>query len=758
MKEKPSWILYMATFPPRECGIATFTKDLVTAIDKKFAPSIKSKIVAMNNDVTNIYNYPEDVIFEINNSDIQEYIDTAKKINEIEQIKLVNIQHEFGIFGGEYGSYLIAFLEILTKKVVVTFHSVLPNPNEKLRKVVEAISQKCSSIIVMTKTAVDILRNDYKLTGSIEVIPHGIPTMPFVSNTEEKTALGYKNKIILSSFGMMNPGKGYQYVIEALPEVISKFPNLLYIIVGETHPVVRIKEGEQYRNYLESKVKELGIQKHVKFYNKYVKLSEIIKYLQASDVFVCSNTEPNQITSGTLSYAVGAGRAVISTPFLHARDFITPNIGILTEFSNPSSFRDALIKILSDSKFKEKLEKNAYAYTRHMTWPNVALSYMTLFDKYMDLIEKSDNTLPKIKLNHLIRLSDDFGIIQFANNAEADISSGYTLDDNARALIVSCMHFELSGSKATLKRIRIYLKFIKYVQQEDGKLQNIVDSNKNIDKEIWSDDAHGRALWSLGFLLGSKSIPKKLKIEAEEIFKEAIKHANKISSPRAAAFAIIGLFFHNKYMPSSDSIEKMKKLGDHLLSIYRDNLSDEWKWFESYLTYSNSKLPESLFYAHLATGEKKYLDVALSSLDFLISITFETNFFAPVGQKGWYYKNGHKAHFDQQPVDAASMVQTLFLAYKLTRNKKYLNHAMIAFRWFLGKNSLNQIVYNETTGGCHDGIGIGAVNLNQGAESTISYLIARLTFDVPLDVINSESLDIHPADSHMKNSPAQKDA
>ena len=429
MKEKSSWILYMATFPPRECGIATFTKDLVTAIDKKFAPSIKSKIIAMNNDVSNIYNYPKSVILEISHSDIQEYIAAAKKINEIEKIKLVSIQHEFGIYGGDYGCYLIDFLEILTKPVVVTFHSVLPHPNEHLRKVVESIGQRCSGIVVMTKTGVDILRNDYDLAVPIEVIPHGIPLIPFVSSAKEKAVMGYKNKIILSSFGMINAGKGYEYVLDALPEVIDKFPNLLYLIIGETHPAVRMEEGEQYRNYLESKVKELGIQKHVKFYNKYVKLSEIIKYLQATDVFVCSNIDPNQITSGTLAYAVGAGRAVVSTPFLHARDFITPDIGILAEFSNSSSFRDALIKILSDSDYKKKLEEKAYSYTRHMTWPNTASSYMTLFHNYMDPAKKSDYALPKITSDNLTKLSDDSGMMRFANNTKLDIISGHTLDD-----------------------------------------------------------------------------------------------------------------------------------------------------------------------------------------------------------------------------------------------------------------------------------------------------------------------------------------
>ncbi|MBU0628908.1 MAG: glycosyltransferase, partial [Nanoarchaeota archaeon] len=701
--DKSSWILYLGTFPPRECGIATFTKDLTTAADIRFSPLIKSKIVAMNKDSTNIYNYPEDVLFQINDSDIQEYIDTAKNINRINRIKLINIQHEFGIFGGEYGSYLIAFLEVIEKPVVITFHSVLPSPDDKLKRVVQALADKSKCIIVMAKIGEDILRNDYGIKTDIKVIPHGIPKVSFVNSKKEKAKLGYSGKIMLSSFGMVNSGKGYEYVIDALPRVVEKFPNLMYLIVGETHPVVRKNEGEQYRNFIEKKVKDLGLQKNVKFYNKYVTLKEIVQYLQATDIFICSNKNPNQVTSGTLAYAAGAGRAIISTPFLHAKELITQDRGILVEFNNTESFANAIIKILSDPKLKGSMEKNAYANTRNMTWNNVALAYNKIFNKYGALSDKYGANIPKIKLTHLARLTDDFGVIQFADNIEPNLSSGYTLDDNARAMIVCCMHYNSFKDRTKINLIRKYLNCIQHVQDDTGRFHNFVDYNRKVNMENWSEDPHGRAMWALGLLIGTEDIPGEIKKDAENSFKESLKIIDCIKSPRAVAYIIMGLFFYNKQSYSDDNIKKIRELTDHLVSLYKDCSSDEWKWFEEYLTYSNSKLPEAMFYSYLATKDEKYLDIAKESVNFLSSITFEGGVFAPIGHKGWYFKNGKKAYFDQQPVDTASMVQTLTIAYKVTGEKNYLNDAITAFHWFLGKNSLNQVVYDESTGGCHDG-------------------------------------------------------
>lgn len=724
---EPIWILYLGTFPPRECGIATFTKDLTIAMDNKFSPSIKSKIVAINDRGTNFYNYPEDVIFEINDNDISSYIDVAKKINAIDAIKLINIQHEFGIFGGKYGEYLIAFLENVKKPIVIALHSIIPNPNDKLKKIVRTLAEKSSCLVVMAKIGIEILRKDYEIGADIIFIPHGAPTVQFIPSIKKKKALGFSDKILLASFGMMNSGKGYEYVLDALHEVVKKFPNILYLITGATHPIVLRNEGERYRNFLKEKVKELNLQKNVKFNNNYVKIEEIIQLLQATDIYISSNLNPDQIVSGTLAYAMACGKAVISTPFLHAKDAINPERGLLVRLKDSKSYKEAIIRILSNPNLKESIEKNMYSYTRNTTWPNVALACFNLFSKFIVEFDDFEMPFPKIKLSYINKLTDDFGMLQFANYTTPDKLSGYTLDDNARTLLVYTIHFNIFNDSSKLKQIKKHLDFIKFIQQNDNKMYNFVNHNRKINLKSWSEDSHGRAMWALGYLVSSKTISNDLRKEAQVIFEKGLKAVKDIKSPRAIAFIIIGLYFYNQVKKSNDI--QIKKLSNYLISLYFRCSNEEWNWFENYFTYSNSKLPEALFYSYKITKEEKYLRVAKDSLNFLIAITFKNDLFSPVGQNGWYIKEGHKASFDQQPVDVASMVQTLILAYEITKEERYMKLAIIAFEWFLGKNSLNQVIYDESTGGCYDFIGEFSINLNQGAESSVSYLLARHTFE-----------------------------
>ena len=728
IKEAEPCVLYMATYPPRECGIATFTKDVSDAIDRRFFPTLKSKILAMNSNGTSIYNYPKKVSMQISDSEITDYLEVAKKINMSKNIELINIQHEFGIFGGDHGDFLIAFLELVKKPVVITFHSILPQPNEKLKKVVKEIDKRVSAIIVMTKMGVNILREFYDVKSRIFVIPHGIPNTTLETQSREKKNLGLQNRIVLSSFGMLGPGKGYEFVIDALPKVVERFPELLYIIVGETHPVVRKRDGEKYRNFLETKVKELKIQNNVKFYNKYVTLSEIISYLKASDIYISSSENPNQITSGTLVYAMGCGRAVISTPFLHAKDIVTENRGILVEFKNSESFSNSILELMSNEEKRKEMERDAYHYTRHMTWPNVSMSYGRVFKEILGESGKNIKELPRINMKYLMRLTDGFGIIQFANQTTPDLDSGYTLDDNARALLACSMHYEKFREYNQLRLIKTYLDYINYVKGIDGKLYNFVDKSRIVDKNRWSEDAHGRAIWALGYLCSLKNIlPKDMRNKAENLFLESLAVSSIILSPRALAFTIAGLYYYNKEKKSPFIVKNAKRLADILVSQYKANSRPGWEWFEPYLTYSNSKLSEALFYTYEMTQEPHYLEFAKLSLDFLISKTFDNGLFIPIGQRGWYVRDKERAYFDQQPIDAGYNVQTLIAAYNTTKDEKYKDYAVNTFQWFLGKNMLEQTVYNEQTGGCHDGLGENSINLNQGAESTISYLMARLS-------------------------------
>ncbi len=730
MKKEESIILFVGTYPPRECGIATFTRDLTDAIDKKFSPFLKTKILAINNNGVNIYNYPKKVIHQISDTNLDDYIIKAKIINNDDSIKLISIQHEFGIFGGpEMGEYLIPFLKEIKKPKIITFHSVIPNPSNHRKFVVREIAENVNDIIVMTPKGVQILKEEYKITKPIHVIPHGIPSVSFESQLNAKKQLNLPlNSIILSSFGMMGSGKGYEYVIESLPEIIKEHPRLLYLIVGATHPNIRKHEGEQYRNFLDKKVKALKLEPHVKFYNKYVTIKEIIQYLKATDLYISSTLTPEQITSGTLAYAMGVGRAVVSTPFLHAQDLINQDRGALVEkFRNSKSFSKSISSILANKEKIKEMEHNNYAFTRQMTWPNVALSYGNIIKQHTQVPEICFEQLPRLNTKHIKRLTDKFGIIQFTRYSAPDIESGYTLDDNARALLVASMLYTRTRNSSYLQLIRTYVNYIKYVQHEDGRFYNIVSKNKIINKEKWSEEAHGRAMRSLGFLTSLQSIPKELKEEAESLLIKALPTTSDLNSPRAIASVITGLYYYNKENYSKTIIDNIKKFADKIVEYYTKNSSSDWRWFEPYLTYANSKLPEALLYSYMATNNSKYLETALSSLNFLISHTFESDIFIPIGQNGWFEKGKERAFFDQQPIDAASMVVTLSLAYKLTRNPEYEKRAISAFQWFLGKNTLKQVIYNENTGGCHDGLGNACVNLNQGAESTLSYFLARLT-------------------------------
>jgi len=729
MKTYQSFVIYLSTYLPRRCGIATFTKDLISAMDKRFNPLLKSEVLAIN-DNSSIYNYDDKVSFQIDETNIEDYTNIAKKINEKDNIKIVNIQHEFGIFGGKYGNYLISFLEAIKKPVVITFHSVTPNPDEHKKKIVQSILKKVSAVIVMAKEAVHILKEDYDIYdpgNKIFFIPHGVPQVPLYSKYA-KEKINLKNRTILSTFGLLNRGKGIEYIIEALPSIVNKFPEIIYLIIGETHPQVRKKEGESYRNKLIKLVEELGLNENVKFINKYLTLKELIKYLSATDIYISHSLDENQIVSGTLSYALGCGKAIISTPTTYAKEVLSEESGILVDFRNPQSIGKALNDLLSNNELREKIEKNSYEFGRKMIWPNVAANYLEVFNKVIKLREDVVKKYPTIKLNHLIALTDDMGIIQFAKHNIPDTSTGYTLDDNARALIVATKHHELFKSKQSLKLISTYLSFIHYVQKEEGTFHNLLDYDKKFLDTEGSEDSFGRALWACGYVISSK-IHGNIKATAKFIFDNAIKSVNNIKFLRAKAFSIIGIYYYYKEYKNKDIIDKVRVLANSLVESYKVNSSQDWKWFEPHLTYSNSKLPESLFLAYLMTKNEEYLTVAQESLDFLSKELIVDGKLMPIGNEGWYHRNSKRAFYDQQPVDAGSMVQTCLVAYKVTKKNVYYSNAVLAFNWFLGKNSLNQMVYDEVTGGCFDGLSTNSINLNQGSESTISYLLARLNLE-----------------------------
>ncbi len=714
-------MLLISSYPPRQCGIATFTQDLARAINKRYGPH--AEICAI--DENGSRKYGKIVKMQISEGNLESYSSAVKEINSDDTIKIVNIQHEFGLFGGETGECFLAFLKAITKPIVTTFHTVIPNPNDNLKETVRTISDISQAVVVMNKQSVNILKREYKVNPKkIFYIPHGIPQAPFESSEKYKEELGYKDRFILSTFGLINKNKGIEYVIKAIPEIIKDHPEVIYLVIGKTHPEVKKKEGESYRKFLKKEVKKLNLQKNVVFLNKYFPLEKLISLLQATDVYIFSSIDKNQSVSGTLSYALGLGKAVISTRTEYSRHILNKDNGILVDAENPDQIARSVLKLMSDRKAFKALSVQAYKNSRDMIWPNVAQDYFKLYLK-ISKIKNGKNRFPELNFDHIFRLTDKFGIIQHATYSKPNKEFGYSSDDVARALIACLMHFRKNPEEKIKELINIYFNFLLYARRKDGSFCNIISISKQRD-DTSEGDVFGRIIWALGY---ASSFPNPVQSKSLKLFKHSIENISSYKSPRSLSFAITGIYYYLKQYKDEKIKDIFSKLSDRLLETFLITSKLDWTWFEEALTYSNSKMPEALFMAYDILKDEKYLLAAESSLKFLDSVTFLKNYYNPIGQKKWYFKGGERCWFDQQPEDACSAVQAKITAYKITKNTKHLKDALKAFNWFLGKNALKQMVYDEVTGGCCDGLEKKGLNLNQGAESTLSYLLARLLFE-----------------------------
>ena len=719
-----SEIVFVATFPPRECGIATFTKDLSDSIQRKFSNKTRIKVVAMEEAQSSFRIYPKKIFLKINEGNTEHYVKAAKKINSMKSVKVVNIQHEFGIFGGELGEHLLNFMELLDKKTVLSFHSVLEDPDEKRLELVKKLVGLSDKVVVMTGKAKEILCDVYSIpAGKIEIIPHGVPDIDLSSGKERlKKKFGLAGKKVLLTFGMLSRGKALEHVIEAIPEVIEKYPDALYLIVGETHPRIREHEGESYRMELKAIVNDLGIGENVKFMDKYLTLHEIVELLKVADIYLAPSLDPMQICSGTVSYAVGAGKAIISSMNRYNEEVLSDKRGIIVKNNSSKEFAKNILLLLDDANLRRGFEKRAFEYSRKMTWPNVSTKYFSVFENLAAFESDYFSRLPRISFRHLLNLTDDFGIIQFADFIYPVKDSGYTLDDNARALSVAVLAYDRFHSKRLLNAADTYLSFIEKSQMDTGFFHNIADANKLFVDDAGSEDSFGRAVKSLGQVLKS-TLPEAYKLRAKNILEMAFE--NEIVSPRAQADTLIGLSLASGLM--NVPVNMANSLIDSLISKFEANKEDGWNWFEGYLTYGNSILPEALFEAEALDKSRKAGEVAKTSLDFLTKTHFVDDKLVPVGQEGWFHKNGSKSLYDQQPIEAAGMTSAYLKAFNSTKDLSYLKNARKSFEWFLGRNVANYVVYDESTGGCFDGLTKDGVNLNQGAESTICYLNARLS-------------------------------
>ena len=725
-------ILFITSYPPRECGIATYSQDLIKSLENKFSNSLSIKVCAL--EPTDLdYIYPEEVKYTLNTSIAAEYKKLAVTINKDNKIKVVMVQHEFGFFRVQEPAFL-QFLYDLTKPVIIGFHTVLPHPNEELKAKIRGIAAVCESIIVMTQTSADILTDDYGISAEkIMMISHGTHLVTHVNKNALKIKYGLKGRKVLSTFGLLSSGKSLETTIDALPAIVQKTPNVVFLIIGKTHPEVVKEEGEKYRDMLVQKIEQLSLQDHVIFINKYLKLPVLLEYLQLTDIYLFTTNDPNQAVSGTFAYAMSCACPIISTPIPHARELITKDTGIIFDFRNSLKLSEAVNKLLSNDRLRRKISINALQKIVFTAWENSAVAHAKLFSKTAGNKILLKYNLPDINLNHLRQMTTGTGIIQFSRINQPDLRTGYTLDDNARAMVSMCMYFKLAGDKKSINEIKKYLAFIKSCQLPEGNFLNYVDRNLKFtgqNKITNLEDSNGRALWSLGYLISMADLlPAKVITEAKDIYNNSLRQIDKMDSPRAMAFAIKGIFYAQSTTKSPEDLVVLKTFAQRLVRLYKHESSKKWDWFEGYLTYANSILPEAMLYAWLLTGEAIYKKIAVSTFDFLLSKIFNENGIEVISNKTWLKKGEEAGRFGEQPIDVAYTVMALSNFYYVIKEETYRLKMEIAFNWFLGQNRLNQIIYNPCTGGCYDGLEEFNVNLNQGAESTVSYLMARLTIE-----------------------------
>lgn len=746
-------ILFITSYPPRECGIATYSQDLIKALNNKFNHSFEISICALESEME-IHTYEDaglpgiqEVKYILNTEEADAFTQLAKTINADAGISIVMIQHEFGFFKTKEKEFK-EFLFTLSKPVVMVFHTVLPHPDETLKMEVQQIAAAAGSVIVMTHSSENILINEYELPQEkISVIPHGTHLVKHADKQLLKEKYKLAGKKILSTFGLLSSGKSIETTLDALPAVVDKNPDVLFLIIGKTHPVVMKQEGERYRNMLKEKVEALQLQEHVQFINYFLLLPDLLEYLQLTDIYLFTSRNPNQAVSGTFAYAISSGCPVISTPIPHAREVLKNDAGIIFDFEDHEQLAAAVNKLLANEQLRNEISSNGLHRMASTAWENAAIAHAMLFEKIADGQVSLHYNLPPVNLDHIKKLTTDFGMIQFSRINQPDIDSGYTLDDNARAMVAVCQHYELTGDKADLEFIYTYFNFIKYCLQPKGNFLNYVNEQKEFteqNKHTNLEDSNGRAVWALGYLISLNALlPEALVKDAVAIMEKALIHARKIHSTRAMAFVIKGLYYRNRInMSAEDVLYKaaedtalMKELANRLVQMYRHEAKEDWHWFESYLTYGNSILPEAMLCVWLATGLPVYKEIAKSSFDFLLSKTFSGNRIKVISNKQWLQSDKQlllEENGGEQPIDVAYTVLALGKFYRVFKDDEYIHKMKISLDWFLGANHLHQVIYNPCTGGSYDGLEENYVNLNQGAESTVSYLMARLAVEKSL--------------------------
>lgn len=734
-------IAFIGNYLPRQCGIATFTTDLCESIAAGY-PEVNFLAVVVN-DIEEGYDYPARVRFELQQDDLISYRRAADFLNTSD-VGLICLQHEYGIFGGPAGSYILELLRELRMPIVTTLHTVLREPQADQRRVLEEVVNLSDRVVVMSQRGARFLQEVYRTPAEkIALIPHGIPDVPFMDSSYYKERFGVEDRQVLLTFGLLSPNKGIEYVIEALPAILSQHPNVVYLVLGSTHPHIKRRDGEAYRHALQELARARGVEEAVRFYDRFAALDELVQFISATDIYITPYLNPAQITSGALAYTVGAGKVVISTPYWYAEELLTGGRGLLTPFRDPEAIADAVLYVLNHEDERNAIRKRAYRYGREMIWPNVAHRYMELFERTRAeraqrprpvapaaRLEHRSSELPALNLDHLHRMTDDTGILQHATFNVPNYSEGYTTDDNARALITAVLldEVEPDAAEAAGMLAARYLAFLWHAfNPERGRFRNFMSYDRRWLEEAGSEDSHARALWALGTVL-RRSMHADLQGVALRLFNLALPAVRAFVYPRPWALSLLGMREYLKRYPEDRATRQLQEmLAERLWGLYRHHSSSDWRWFEDKLLYDNARLPHALLLAGVEMGRNDMHKAGLESLAWLMEFQrSDEGHFVPIGCRGWYVRNGERARFDQQPIEAQASISACLAAYRITGDPRWREEAWRAFDWFVGRNDLGLPLYDAATGGCRDGLHAARLNQNQGAESTLAFLMSLL--------------------------------
>ncbi|HEX4643998.1 MAG TPA: glycosyltransferase family 4 protein [Verrucomicrobiae bacterium] len=731
-------VAFLGDYPPRKCGIATFTADLLAAVAAEHPQT--ECFAAPVNDREGGYEYPAEVRFEIDEQDLPSYLRAADFLN-ISNADVLCLQHEFGIFGGPSGSHVLALLRELRMPIVTTLHTLLRQPSAEQRRVMRELITRSTRLVVMTERGRQMLQEIYQAPpAKVDLIPHGIPDIPFVDPNFYKDQFGLEGRQVLLTFGLLSPNKGIEHALNALPEILKEFPNVVYIVLGATHPNLFREQGEAYRASLERLAKKNKTQKHVIFYNRFVSLEELKMFIGAADVYLTPYLNEEQITSGTLAYTFGAGKAVISTPYWHAAELLAEDRGVLVPFGDAKAIAREAMGLLRDETRRTAIRKNAYKLGREMIWSNVARMYMRSFESARveravlsrksfatKTLDEQPRALPELKLDHLARMTDATGLFQHAIFTVPNFSEGYCTDDNARAFILAVLLDEMEEEPESTRRLATtYAAFLHHAfDPKTKRFHNFMSFDRRWTDEQGSEDSHGRALWALGLGVG-RSPYRSFQVMAGQIFAEALPTVLEFTAPRSWAFSLLGIHEYLRRLSGDRLAQQIREtLTTRLMELFDRTADTDWPWFEDLLAYDNPKLAHALILSGQATGQKPVYERGLETLRWLAKVqTAESGDFRPVGSNGFFPRGGTRAKFDQQPIEAHSMLSACLEAYRATSDVWWYEQAQRAFDWFLGWNDLGLELYSPSTGGCRDALHVDRVNQNQGAESTLAFLLS----------------------------------